>query len=82
MLERERVTRRGEEHDHVADLYSHWVAQRSQKHFQRQTEADRVRILEMLGEGAARDLLEVPVTYEIERRHNRLIVGRVDPNAG
>lgn len=79
-LERERVRFRGKDHDHAADLHTVWVAQRAQRHFQAQSEADRERIREMLGDSTARELLEVPVTYSIERRNNRLLIGPVDPS--
>ena len=77
-LERERVRYRGVDHDHAADVYTVWVAQRAQRHFQDRSADDRARIREMLGDGSARDLLEVPVTCALERRNNRLVVGRVE----
>ncbi len=76
-LDAERVTYRGKEHEHAADVHTTWVAQRSQRHFQAQSIGDRVKIREMLGEGTARDLLEVPVRHAIERRSNRLVIGSV-----
>jgi glutathione S-transferase len=80
ILERERVHFRGADHNHAADLHTVWVAQRAQRHFQAQSEGDRERIREMLGDSTARELLEVPVTYSIERRNNRLLIGPVDPS--
>ena len=79
MLGKERVSYRGAEHAHAADVHTTWVAQRSQRHFQTRPEDDRKRILEMVGDGTARALLEVPVRHVIARRDNRLVIGELAP---
>jgi glutathione S-transferase len=74
-LPAERVSYNGSDRDHAANLYTVWLAQRSQRYFQSQPGEIQDQIKEMFGPGTVSALLNVPVKYRIERVNNRLIIG-------
>ncbi len=76
VLEVESVRYRDETQEGQANLYAIWILQRAQKHFQSLTIEARNDVLRMLGDGIARDLIQVPLTTVLERINNRLLAGR------
>jgi glutathione S-transferase len=65
----------GEQRDVTVELHAIWVLQRSQGYFQELEEDTRGAVLEMLGEGIAARLIQVPVTARLQRSNYRLTIG-------
>ncbi len=78
MLAKERVTlttkEQESEHQHAANLYAVWLAQRSQRHFQALSANDQQKVTSLFQDETVQALLGVPVSYPLERVHNRLLI--------
>ncbi len=70
----EQVTYAGQQHEHRANLYAVWVAQRAQRHYQALSEDVRADIDTLLDSAVLSGLLSVPLQYPIERVSNRLVI--------
>ncbi len=60
--------------EHQANLHAVWLSQRAQKWFQTQTAETQSHIANLLGPGELKDLLCVPLKFEIQRINNRLVI--------
>lgn len=74
VLPKETVSYRGKEHAVEANLHCVWVLQRAQSIFQSLDKTTQLRVLDMLGEGIAADLISIPMAAKMERVNNRLVV--------
>ena len=70
----EKVRYAGRERDHNVNIHAVWITQRAQRCYQSRSEAEKASVDAMLGTGIARDLLQVPVRFELAREKNRLVV--------
>ena len=52
-----------------------WLSQRARVYFAGFVQDEQARVVAMLGEGVAADLLQVSVRAPIERVNNRLVIG-------
>ena len=74
LLQSERVNYNDVEDEHRANVHGVWISQRAQKWFQVQTTEVQAVILDLLGTDVLKDLLNVPVQFEILRVNNRLVI--------
>ena len=74
LLSLEKVNYKDVDYQTRASLYAVWLAQRSQKWFQAQTLETQATISELLASEELTILLHVPVLFDIQRVHNRLVV--------
>ncbi|MEM7077238.1 MAG: glutathione S-transferase family protein [Pseudomonadota bacterium] len=73
----EQVELDGVVHECRANLHGVWLAQRAQSYFRAQSDDARAAILDMVGQGHARALLEAPLRYSLQRVQNRLALAAV-----
>jgi len=74
VLPPQRVDYDGATHDHVASLHGVWLAQRAQSYVQALPGEDKLRVDSLLGPGLLSDLVNVPLQFPLQRRHNRLVI--------
>ena len=73
VLSQETVNYQGEDHEHSANLYGVWLAQRSQRFYQSLSQSHQASVDELLGPGLLADLVSAPVTVKLVRVNNRLV---------
>ena len=71
----ELVTYGDRQAEHQSNLYHEWLSQRARVYFAGLVQDEQARVVAMLGEGVAADLLQVSVRAPIERVNNRLVIG-------
>ncbi len=74
VLGKETVLYQGEHKVVQANLHAVWISQRARRYWQGLSASESLKVVEMFGQGALVDLLEIPVVRQIVRKDNRLFV--------